>query len=424
VHKAIPRLVSLVVAVVAVAAAGCGSSSDDSTSTNASPATAATTASAKAATGTPIKIGMVFTGGSAAHNAPDYVTAVKAGASALNQAGGIKGHPVKVVSCNDNADPNKAQECARQMVDAKVVSTIANLSAGNPVGVAQVLDKGGIPQIALLANTKFEFSCKTCWPFDANQIGVSAGDMQGIKNAGGKSVYIAGLNLPQTLFIAAYAKKALAPLGLKLAGEVQFPFNQADYAPIAAKIKSANPDYTYLPVGENNALQLIKALTQVGYQGKYAMSTGVLTEADFKKLGQAVEGTVIFGGTPPFSASNVQGVQTFNDQMKAAQAAGDSAANPENMTVLALQAWAAFQGWTQIAKGLSAWTPADLQKGLAAQTTPLDMQGITKDWAPGKSAGVTDLPQISNPTGWHMTVKNGLYELVDQQPDNIGTLLG
>src|SRR5690242_13348750 len=43
---------------------------------------------------------------------------------ALNNAGGINGHEVQVIPCNEGADPNKAAACARQAADEKVSAVI------------------------------------------------------------------------------------------------------------------------------------------------------------------------------------------------------------------------------------------------------------------------------------------------------------
>src|SRR5438132_10914648 len=100
-----------VAAVAAVAAltllsAACGDSSSGS---------------AAAAPKSPIKVGVIVPENTQIYNAPDIVTAMRAAAYAENKAGGLDGRKVVVDFCNEQANPNQATACARQMVSDGVV---------------------------------------------------------------------------------------------------------------------------------------------------------------------------------------------------------------------------------------------------------------------------------------------------------------
>jgi ABC-type branched-subunit amino acid transport system substrate-binding protein len=414
-------------ALIALAGCGGGSSSSGTTASTEAESTEGESSSGSSGaepTGAPILVGMIGTEGTATHNAPDYVAAVEAGATTVNEEGGLGGHPVKVTFCNDSADPNKAEACARQMVSEKVTATIADLSEGNSIAVAEILDKANIPQLGVVANSEFEFNCHTCFPFDANQQGANVGLIQSVKNEGGKKVYAVNLNVPIGEFQQAPIKPAAEKLGVEMVGETLIDFETADYAPIAAKIVQSGAEWTLLGVSETNALQLVKALTQLGYQGNYLLSTGVLTAADYKTLGASVEGALVFGGTPPFSAAEtIPTVGTFLEEITAEYEAGNEAANPESVTLLGEQAWVVFKGWEQLAKAAEGEvTAASILAGIESGTT-IDTKGMSDEWTPGKSAGIPALPQVSNPTGWFMKVEGSELALVEESPFNVGSLL-
>ena len=119
--------------------AGGGVGEDDrrrggSETTTAGGGTETTTAggSAAAPTGEPIKVMR----GAGQHQLPPYPNipgAAKVYAQYINDKGGIAGHPLEVITCDDKGDANEAANCARQAVDQKVAPSSAR-SSSTPAG--------------------------------------------------------------------------------------------------------------------------------------------------------------------------------------------------------------------------------------------------------------------------------------------------
>ena len=55
---------------------------------------------------------------------PEARIGVQAAAERINSEGGVQGHPIEVLTCNDQNDPNTAASCAREAVDAGVVAVV------------------------------------------------------------------------------------------------------------------------------------------------------------------------------------------------------------------------------------------------------------------------------------------------------------
>jgi hypothetical protein len=72
--------------------------------------------------GTPIKIAVILPTGTSQTNYPEMLASSQAGAIAINKSGGIKGHPVSIIYCNEQNDANAATQCARQVVSDGVVA--------------------------------------------------------------------------------------------------------------------------------------------------------------------------------------------------------------------------------------------------------------------------------------------------------------
>src|SRR4051794_18856108 len=71
--------------------------------------------------GTPIKLGLIAPSGVVSYNLQTSIAAVKAAVADWNAKGGIHGHPIELVYCNDKGDAATSVTCARQLVKEKVV---------------------------------------------------------------------------------------------------------------------------------------------------------------------------------------------------------------------------------------------------------------------------------------------------------------
>ena len=99
-------------------------------------------------------------------------TDLQAAAAAVNRAGGIHGHPLQMLICDDNGDPNKNLACARQAVAdhvAAVITTDADTIAGLPI-----LRAAGIPDISTLGFWNQELTTKTVFPVNGGAPGEAA----------------------------------------------------------------------------------------------------------------------------------------------------------------------------------------------------------------------------------------------------------
>src|SRR5262249_6658480 len=100
------------------------------------------------ATGTPVKVGLITTGGecngcSGKAEAPAAEAAVKW----LNaRHNGLAGHPMDLETCVAGNDPGKESDCANQMVRDGVVAVVEG-SSGNLTVSWKILHQAGIPFI-------------------------------------------------------------------------------------------------------------------------------------------------------------------------------------------------------------------------------------------------------------------------------------
>jgi hypothetical protein len=74
---------------------------------------------------------------------PGALAAAQGAAMAINKAGGINGHPIDVITCNNENTPAGATKCAEQAVAQKVAADVGEDPYGPVTG--PIFAKAGIP---------------------------------------------------------------------------------------------------------------------------------------------------------------------------------------------------------------------------------------------------------------------------------------
>jgi branched-chain amino acid transport system substrate-binding protein len=112
---------ALIVLVLAIGA--CGGDDDDASSDDAEDAPSGDDAATllgpeDAASGEPVKLGLVSDGATQAFDNTDELRAGQATVEYLNaHKKGVAGHPIELVTCETGGDPSGASDCANQMVE-------------------------------------------------------------------------------------------------------------------------------------------------------------------------------------------------------------------------------------------------------------------------------------------------------------------
>ncbi len=146
--------VALAVAV-ATGVAACGGSSGGGSSTGSTSSTGGTGSTtkadssllgpAKAATDTPVKIGWVSTGRTQAVDTSGEIRAAQAVVDYANaHLGGLRGHKIELVTCEDKSVPANAQACGNQFLREKVAAVGAG-SPGQTDPWLKIVAPAGIP---------------------------------------------------------------------------------------------------------------------------------------------------------------------------------------------------------------------------------------------------------------------------------------
>ncbi|ORT53805.1 ABC transporter substrate-binding protein, partial [Frankia sp. KB5] len=119
-------------AVLAGTLAACGGDSDGE-------------ATGTSSAGSTVKLMIIAPVGTSGTNYPEMVAAARAAVRGVNARGGIAGHRVELVHCNEKNDAAVARKCAQQAVDQHVLAVVGEVSGSG--GIMPILENAGIPSI-------------------------------------------------------------------------------------------------------------------------------------------------------------------------------------------------------------------------------------------------------------------------------------
>ncbi|HVM65456.1 MAG TPA: ABC transporter substrate-binding protein, partial [Acidimicrobiales bacterium] len=114
-----------VIVSAAVALPACSSGSAAKSGSAASGPTTAAPTTAAPLVGPPVKVMQIYDGSGPAAT-PEVTEGAQAAVKALNAYGGIGHHPVALVECNTDNDPNTAANCGRTAVAGDVVALVGS----------------------------------------------------------------------------------------------------------------------------------------------------------------------------------------------------------------------------------------------------------------------------------------------------------
>jgi branched-chain amino acid transport system substrate-binding protein len=284
-------------AAAATLLAACGgdssSKSDDTSAAKATSTPAQDTSAAlgapKAATGTPITVGLLNLE-SGPVTFPEYRQAAEAAVKYINAyKGGIGGHPVKIASCATDGQPSTSGRCAGQIADKKPAFILGGADTGAP-GAFPVYQRAKLAYVGGIPFTPVESNAPNAVQFYSISIGDNAAAAAyAAKQLGAKKASVLYTDDTQGKFtglgvIAAALKKS----GVDVKTIPVAP-NAADLTSVAASAIQNKPDIVY--VNSPNACPgLLKALKSVGNTAKIFGIDPCTSPPALKTAGDAADG--------------------------------------------------------------------------------------------------------------------------------------
>jgi branched-chain amino acid transport system substrate-binding protein len=282
----------------------------------ASPASASA-AGGKAASGTPIKFGVVspVTGTSAV---PTFEEGVKAAAAYINdQLGGVKGRPLQLVYCDDQGqNPAANAACVHGFV-ADNVTGILNYGSAFGTASLPIAAAAGISTITPGSTLSEDQSKYTIIPHADTESGYAA-LFSYLKKQGKTSVGSMVIDIPQTLTLfSEILPPAAKQGGVRFVHMVTVDPTAADFTPEVLKA-AQGADIVTMSYGPTSMAQTVRDAQAAGVHAQFAVSNVAIDEKNFvQPAGPAADGVLAYSGVLLYNSPAAQAV-TYRDQMQRA----------------------------------------------------------------------------------------------------------
>ncbi len=249
--------------VASLTLAACGSSSSSS-----SQSSSGSSSTGSSASGTPIVIGTIgdFTGASASAQA-GAKTALNAWVTSVNDAGGISGHPIKLISADGQGNVATTLTAVKKLVESDHVIALVGESSGETSAFQKYIESKNIPvvggnpsSIAMSSSADFFPDGTTITPALYGQIALAKN--QGRTNVG---LFYCAESAICAQIIPLY-KKITASLGMKLGVTQSISASAPSYTAPCLAAKDAGVDALSIADVSEVVLKMASACTQNGYK--------------------------------------------------------------------------------------------------------------------------------------------------------------
>ena len=255
-------------ACVALAAAACASTGTGTSSSGGSPATSGSAATASGSTtanlkGAPVMIGSMYPINASLATFPQLQYIAQIAVDVVNSHGGIKGHALKWVHCDDRGDPNVAATCANQLINQDKVKAMVE-----SVGV-----EGNIAWPVIQKADVINWFSVPVWPEDGTSplsypagLGIYEDQNVGLLVKQGEFKKVDCLSTTGAFAgpICGFAKSGLAAKGIKNFNVITWPPGTTAFAPYAEKVVADGADAVVIVESDAITAPVLQALASAG----------------------------------------------------------------------------------------------------------------------------------------------------------------
>jgi ABC-type branched-subunit amino acid transport system substrate-binding protein len=377
----------------------CSSSSGDTTSS------AGASSAAPTFSGASLNVGIIAPENTDVTNFPGDVGAARAAINAINAKGGLSGHKLNLIYCNDKGDPNQAQICAHQMVSSKVIATVGGASLNDKL-IQPILAAANISMLGF--NPFFVFNSPNVYLF-------SGGSFFGYQ-------WLTAYDISHKIKVALVSSDNSTATGLRttlnhvaqeaggsFTSTTLVPATASDFSSYVASAQRGNPQAVLLFVGQAQVEQFILAAEQAGSPFPHYQTFGVVpsTTHGIGAAAAKLQEASPFPALVPSSPNPV--VREFVSQVKAEAASGDSEAAAANISSHSVGAWLGVIALQKVMQGRTDITAASVSAAFKSATN-VDFSGLIPTWN----------PNAPGPTGFARVV-NTAYYLLNYKSDGSAT---
>jgi len=376
-----------------------------------------------------VNLGLITVFDSPVLHLKDQADAAVASVAAFNKRGGVGDHCLKLTTCDDKADPNVAADCARKMVDSKVVATINDTTSFGNQGVIDILTAGGIPRFEVSPGTE-DLKAPLSYAIAAGGVGTTFMMAPPLLKTGHKKLYMIGVDAPTISTLPPLMKPMVASYGAEILGLSKVPGGTTDFQQFVLAAQDAGADSVMLPLGDNEAIQVLQAAKQLNSKLDFSVSLGTFGKADIKQFGDFAKHILFNAELPPVTGS--QKTWPILKQVIAdLSASGEPQLQKDKIKSSPFRSWVAVYHFVTL-MGQNDPDNITRESVIAALNSAKDLDtfGLIPPWTPNLQGGVsgdagklTNWTRISQP--WYYRVSwNGKGFVVAKDRMNVSEEMG
>ncbi|WP_371479956.1 ABC transporter substrate-binding protein [Kitasatospora sp. NBC_00315] len=335
----------------------------------------------------------------------------------INAKGGLAGHHVRVLTCNEHNSAAAATACAQQAVDAKAIAVVGSYSQYGD-SFMSILERASIPYLGGYGLSGPEYISPLSYPVAGGMPALVAGSGRQLVDSGCRTVSLVRPDTPAGDNLLGYLSNALKPAGVKLL-DVKAPEKSSDYTEVARKAigKDDSGNCVTVALGAEPTGNLLDSYRRLGPKNtRLASVIGSVQQSVVDSTGGdngPLAGAYVTGWYPPESSP-------VWDALRAVVRANTAEGPSIDVADSGVQTtWVAYEVLRQAAQRLgSAGRPltAKTLSGVLDSGDPIDTSGLTPPlaWGATNMLASADSPRLVNTWVTYQQVKSGRLAL--QQP--------
>jgi len=244
----------------------------------------------------------------------ETVAGAKAYFAMINDAGGVYGRKLKLISYDDSYDPAKTEACFNRLMDQKVFAL--GFFVGTPTAVKYIpmAESNKIPLVGLFTGAQTLYTPLRHWIVNvrASYFDETREQIDGMWGAlGYKKI---GVIYPEDAFGAAVldgVKEALKAHGAAPVATGSYQRQTAQVGGAIDTVKASNPDAVVVVGPSNTVAPILKLSHAKGWKPLFLTVSFVGTDELILEAGADAEGTVITQVVPPYYLTDFKTVALY-----------------------------------------------------------------------------------------------------------------
>jgi ABC-type branched-subunit amino acid transport system substrate-binding protein len=328
----------------------------------------------------PLVIGLMTVFESPVLSLEDQALALEASAEAFNARGGANGACIEVHTCDDGRNIDQAVACVREIDEAGVVATVNDQGTAGQAEVSAAMAEAGIPRVASNV-TQNDWGDQNAYPLDASGTGVTFLLPQALIEEGVTEIGLIRVDLAAASALVGLMSDVYEDDGATFPFDVPVPAGTTDYSQFILGAQDAGVGGVTLAIGEQEAVQVVRAGQQLGTDLLIGSSLGSFSHASVDEFGDFAEQMVFLWSFPPATFD----LPVYEALRADLAASGEESLRPENLKASPMRSWIGLYAllWMIRDAGMNEFTRDGLTTMLqqATEVPMLDIFG-GENWTP------------------------------------------